>query len=119
MRFLREARRVLAPVRSADRVRAVHQRVQSARSTVCCITNRSLGTRPINLADSLPRPRNYFAAQGNATRLFFQKEMPGLARGLESFSRRSVQLLPLLPLRRLQQTGAVSGKLAAANSAHG
>jgi SAM-dependent methyltransferase len=28
----------------------------------------------INFAESLPRPRDYYAAQGNATRLFFRRE---------------------------------------------
>src|SRR6267154_1409658 len=31
--------------------------------------------QPINLADDLPRPRDYYAAQGNATRLFFCREI--------------------------------------------
>src|SRR6185312_5837991 len=31
---------------------------------------------PINLANTLPRPRDYYAAQGNATRLFFKREIP-------------------------------------------
>jgi SAM-dependent methyltransferase len=31
----------------------------------------------VDLADSLPRPRDYYAAQGNATRLFFRNEIPG------------------------------------------
>ncbi len=30
---------------------------------------------PIDFADELPRPRDYYAAQGNATRLFFRREM--------------------------------------------
>jgi hypothetical protein len=36
---------------------------------------------PINCADSLPRPRDYYAAQGNATRLFFRKEIPNWPEG--------------------------------------
>jgi hypothetical protein len=31
--------------------------------------------QPIDLAGTLPRPRAYYAAQGNATRLFFRKEV--------------------------------------------
>jgi hypothetical protein len=31
-------------------------------------------TQPIDFSDVLPRPRDYYAAQGNATRLFFKKE---------------------------------------------
>ena len=30
----------------------------------------------INFAEALPRPRDYYAAQGNATRLFFRRERP-------------------------------------------
>lgn len=33
--------------------------------------------KPISFADSLSRPRDYYTAQGNATRLFFRKEKPG------------------------------------------
>jgi SAM-dependent methyltransferase len=33
--------------------------------------------QPINLADTLSRPRDYYAAQGNATRLFFRHEISG------------------------------------------
>lgn len=32
--------------------------------------------KPINLAASLPRPRDYYTAQANATRLFFRREKP-------------------------------------------
>ncbi|MBI2949623.1 MAG: methyltransferase domain-containing protein [Verrucomicrobia bacterium] len=35
----------------------------------------------INLTESLPRPRNYYAAQGNATRVFFRRECPPLLDG--------------------------------------
>ena len=33
--------------------------------------------KPINFAPSLPRPRHYYTAQANATRLFFHHEKPG------------------------------------------
>ena len=36
---------------------------------------------PISRADSLPRPRDYYAAQGNATRLFFRREIPSWPEG--------------------------------------
>jgi SAM-dependent methyltransferase len=39
----------------------------------------------INLADALPRPRDYYAAQGNATRIFFRKENPALLDGWSLF----------------------------------
>ena len=44
-----------------------------------------LEDEPINLTDSLPRPRGYYAAQGNATRLFFRKEIPGWPQGWTIF----------------------------------
>jgi len=36
---------------------------------------------PIDLSASLPKPRDYYAAQGNATRLFFRREIPGWPKG--------------------------------------
>jgi SAM-dependent methyltransferase len=33
--------------------------------------------RKLDLSATLPRPRDYYAAQGNATRLFFRREIPG------------------------------------------
>ncbi len=47
--------------------------------------------QPIDFANSLPRPRDYYAAQGNATRLFFRREIPKLAGWLDDFSRASFQ----------------------------
>lgn len=41
--------------------------------------------KPINLEDSLPRPRDYYAAQGNATRLFFRRKIPNWTRGWTVF----------------------------------
>jgi SAM-dependent methyltransferase len=40
---------------------------------------------PINFAEELPRPRDYYAAQGNATRLFFRREKPGWPVGWRVF----------------------------------
>jgi SAM-dependent methyltransferase len=40
---------------------------------------------PINRAGLLPRPRDYYAAQGNATRLFFRKEIPDWPKGWTVF----------------------------------
>src|SRR5580765_5696049 len=36
---------------------------------------------PIDFAEALPRPRDYYAAQGNATRLFFRSEGRGWPQG--------------------------------------
>ncbi len=41
--------------------------------------------RPIDLADTLPRPHDYYAAQGNATRLFFREELPNWPGGWTVF----------------------------------
>ena len=41
--------------------------------------------QPINLAPTLPRPRDYYAAQGNATRLFFCREIPEWPEGWTVF----------------------------------
>lgn len=78
--FLREARRVLAPegriiffepfisLASFPVYRLGHHEPISLRS-------------PINLADQPPTPRDYYAAQGNATRVFFKREFPSLLEG--------------------------------------
>ena len=42
---------------------------------------------PINYATELPRPRDYYAAQGNATRLFFRAEGTGWPAGWNMFHR--------------------------------
>ena len=39
----------------------------------------------INAAEVLPRPRDYYAAQGNATRIFFRSENPSLLDGWSIF----------------------------------
>ncbi len=40
---------------------------------------------PIDFAEALPRPRDYYAAQGNATRLFFRREGRGWPTGWTVF----------------------------------
>ena len=37
--------------------------------------------QPIDLSEAAPKPRGYYAAQGNATRLFFRREHPELIEG--------------------------------------
>ena len=82
--FLREARRVLGSVGrlilfepyiswgSYPAYGVFHHEPVAARD-------------PISLVDTLPRPRDYYAAQGNATRLFFRKEIPGWPEGWRPF----------------------------------
>jgi len=72
--FMREARRVLA--KSGRLI------VFEPFMSVCSLPVYGLlhhepvaWNKTINLTDSLPRPRSYYAAQGNATRLFFRKEI--------------------------------------------
>jgi SAM-dependent methyltransferase len=75
--FLREARRVLVPV--MGRLIVLDPYVSWASYPAYGLFHHEpvAWRKPINLAESLPRPRDYYAAQGNATRLFFWKEIPG------------------------------------------
>lgn len=71
--LFREARRVLAP---GGRVIVFDPFVSLASFGVYeYLHHEPTGWRDeINLSDTLPAPRNYYAAQGNATRLFFGNE---------------------------------------------
>jgi SAM-dependent methyltransferase len=74
--FLREARRVLGP---AGRLILFEPYISWSSYPVYGLLHHepvAMG-ETINRAESLPRPRDYYAAQGNATRLFFCKEIPG------------------------------------------
>lgn len=69
--FLREAARALAP---GGRVLIFDPYISLASWPAYGIFHHepvAWGT-PINFASTLPRPRKYYAAQGNATRLFFR-----------------------------------------------
>jgi len=78
--FLREARRVLAP---AGRLIMLEPYISWASRPIYELMHHEpvAWTEPVNLTESVPRPREYYAAQGNATRLFFQKEIPGWPEG--------------------------------------
>ncbi|HZV36457.1 MAG TPA: class I SAM-dependent methyltransferase, partial [Verrucomicrobiae bacterium] len=73
--FLREARRVLT---QHGRIILFEPYISWASLPVYGLLHHEpIGSnKPINLADTLPRPRDYYAAQGNATRLFFRREIP-------------------------------------------
>jgi len=74
--FLKEARRVLSP---AGRLILFEPFISACSLPVYGLLHHeplAMGG-VINLAQDVPRPRVYYAAQGNATRLFFQKEAPG------------------------------------------
>lgn len=71
--FLREARRVLT---SRGRVILFEPYISWASLPIYGLLHHEpiAGKEPINFSDTLPRPRDYYAAQGNATRLFFKRE---------------------------------------------
>lgn len=84
--FLREAARVLIP----------HGRVilfEPFISLLSCPVYALLHHEPLGLKqeissdDALPRRRDYYAAQGNATRLFFNQKRPKPFEGWETFHR--------------------------------
>ena len=73
--FLREARRVLGP---GGRLILFEPFISWASLPVYGLLHHEpvAWRESINLTDVLPRPRDYYAAQGNATRLFFRREIP-------------------------------------------
>jgi SAM-dependent methyltransferase len=78
--FLLEARRVLAP---AGRLILFEPYISLTSWPIYGLLHpEPVGWRKaISRANSLPRPRDYYAAQGNATRLFFRQEIPGWPEG--------------------------------------
>ena len=82
--FLKEAERVLVP---AGRVILFEPYISlSSFPAYGVFHHEPIGWRlPVDPADSLPRPRNYYAAQGNATRLFFRKGSPTWPDGWNRF----------------------------------
>ena len=68
--FLKEARRVLS---ASGRVILFEPYISwSSYPVYGLLHHEAVALRqPISLAEVLPRPRDYYAAQGNATRLFF------------------------------------------------
>jgi SAM-dependent methyltransferase len=86
--FLREARRVLSP---NGRLILFEPYISWASLPVYGLLHHEpvAMKEPINLADTLPRPRDYYAAQGNATRLFFRREISGWPAGWEIFHARA------------------------------
>ncbi len=83
--FLREARRVLVP--AFGRLILFEPYVSWASHPVYGMFHHEpvAWREPISQAESLPRPRDYYAAEGNATRLFFQQETPGWPEGWRVF----------------------------------
>jgi SAM-dependent methyltransferase len=84
--FLREAKRALTP---GGRLILFEPYVSCSSYPVYGLFHHepvSLTSR-INLSDSLPRRRDYYAAQGNATRLFFGARNPQWLEGWKIFHR--------------------------------
>ena len=86
--FLRAARRALVP---RGRLIFFEPYVSLASFPVYGLFHHEpiAAKQPINLADVLPRPRDYYAAQGNATRLFFRREIPDWPPGWTLFHARA------------------------------
>lgn len=82
--FLQEARRVLGP---AGRVILFEPYISLGSYPAYGVFHHEpvAWRQPIDQASSVPRPRDYYAAQGNATRLFFCKEIPGWPAGWNVF----------------------------------
>jgi SAM-dependent methyltransferase len=78
--FFREARRVLAP---RGKVILVEPFISLASYPVYAWLHHEpvAMKEPIDLRTALPRPLDYYAAQGNATRIFFRREAAALLQG--------------------------------------
>jgi SAM-dependent methyltransferase len=78
--FLREARRTLA---ARGRLILFEPYISLASWPAYGLLHHEpvAWRQPINLAAQLPPPRDYYAAQGNATRLFFRAEIGGWPAG--------------------------------------
>jgi SAM-dependent methyltransferase len=86
--FLREAQRVLG---NGGRLILFEPYISCASWPVYGLLHHEpvAWRAPIDLSDSTPRPRDYYAAQGNATRLFFHRDKSGWPRDWAVFYTRA------------------------------
>lgn len=86
--FLREARRIL---NSQGRVIIFDPYISWCSGPVYGLFHHEpvAWREPISFADALPRPRDYYAAQGNATRLFFRQKALNWPGGWRVFHRQA------------------------------
>lgn len=84
--FLREARRVLT---KKGRVILSDPYVSVSSYPIYGMLHHEpmANSDAIDFTESFPRPRNYYAAQGNSTRLFFSDEFAGWPNGWNVFHR--------------------------------
>ena len=82
--FLRESRRVLTP---GGRLILCEPYISWLSYPVYGLLHHEpvAWRSPIDFAEALPRPRDYYAAQGNATRLFFRRKQTGWPTGWTVF----------------------------------
>ena len=82
--FLKEARRVLQP---EGRLIVFEPYISRASAPVYGLLHHEpVGWRQaISGVEELPRPRDYYAAQGNATRIYFRGEHPEFLDGWKTF----------------------------------
>jgi SAM-dependent methyltransferase len=86
--FLKEAQRVLAP---SGRLLLFEPYISWASTPAYGLFHHEPVAikASISLQETLPRPRDYYAAQGNATRLFFRREISGWPENWEVFHARA------------------------------
>lgn len=93
--FLHEAHRVLGP---KGRLIMFEPYMSLASLPVYGLAHHEpvAWRQPINPTDTLPRPRPYYAAQGNATRLFFNQDSASILAGWDLFHHEAISAFSYL-----------------------